>query len=528
MSRNSRREIRGPEPILSIKKIDFVKLIRMKKSHVIVLSIGAVLFLVFNLFDLHAGLSRGGDASQYLTFAENIVSGRPYRFSVDLENKLVPPPGFPVLLAPLIKVFGLNLKILKIPNLFYWLGFIAFLYPIFNRRIGRDFALLISLCLLAQPAFVFLKQGILTDIPFLFFLTMGLYFLSEYSLASGQDGNRRRDVLFYAGIGSLCAGFFIRWSAVTLYAAAALYFAFVKRDRRMLWGLAVSFLLAVFIQIAVGTSPEHYMTEISRPFPSWIKLSGFRAREIVGSLSALLFPLAVPENYAALILNGIGSEFIVAILAAFIPVAMLFLLVRGVRRKSLSLVGCFFIVYFLSNIVWWKPGGERYLLPILGLALLFLIEGALGIEKYLLSKFPQNFHPAAEQLLKIFLILLIMNNVLNCFVGRDRHQGDFIFPQDRSFGELTAWIRAHTSGSDRFCSFHSRLIVLHVTGRQGIYAFNPYAKGLLRERIRRFGLKYVIMSRAEAAVFLGLLGKQNIPVKNLWENEEYQVLQIVP
>ena len=116
----------------------------------------SVLFLVFNILTLKDGQNWCSDFGQYLTQAQNILEHKEYSRTYYVGWSVATPPGYPLILAPLIKVFGLNLKILKVLNVVFLLGAILLLYLIMQRRLGREDALLGAMLLFTSPDFFIL------------------------------------------------------------------------------------------------------------------------------------------------------------------------------------------------------------------------------------------------------------------------------------------------------------------------------------------------------------------------------------
>ena len=69
------------------------------------------LIILINIFTLKQGHNWGEDFSQYIIHAQNIISSKAYGSGIMVDAPVIYPPGYPLLLAPIIKVFGINFKI---------------------------------------------------------------------------------------------------------------------------------------------------------------------------------------------------------------------------------------------------------------------------------------------------------------------------------------------------------------------------------------------------------------------------------
>src|SRR5215475_8626536 len=129
----------------------------MKSELVVCLILICVLGALY-FSTIRPGEDWGGDFSQYVAHARNIAEGRAYAATqyrplpAPLAISHMPPaypPGFPLMLAPVYRVFGLNYRALKLTGeislllsafLFYWIGRIRGLNPLFAAAAGLTWA----------------------------------------------------------------------------------------------------------------------------------------------------------------------------------------------------------------------------------------------------------------------------------------------------------------------------------------------------------------------------------------------------
>ena len=106
-----------------------MKLIPEKRPTIInvaiILLIVASIFL--NITTLKDGHNWGADFAQYIIHAKNVLAHKPFTDGVMLDNPFSYPPGFPWLIAPVIKIFGVNFIILKFLNIIFW--YLSLLFP---------------------------------------------------------------------------------------------------------------------------------------------------------------------------------------------------------------------------------------------------------------------------------------------------------------------------------------------------------------------------------------------------------------
>lgn len=138
-----------------------------------------IIFLsaIFVFLNLTRGHVWGDDFAGYLNQAQSILNGDP-RSIVD-QNKImnqrsVIPPGpdaypwgYPLILIPTLKLFGLSALALKTVNSVFWVGALLGVYFFAKKRLAVQPALLTLSIVAYSPLFIQLNDLIQSDIPFL-------------------------------------------------------------------------------------------------------------------------------------------------------------------------------------------------------------------------------------------------------------------------------------------------------------------------------------------------------------------------
>ena len=110
-----------------------------------------------------ATLESGGDGALYLICARNLLAGEGYTYLG--EPFVVRPPGFSVLLAPLLAVFGFAPTVL---TLAVWLSgvlAVVLLFAFARPRVGTLLAFAIAVCAWLNPFVRVLANQIMSDLP---------------------------------------------------------------------------------------------------------------------------------------------------------------------------------------------------------------------------------------------------------------------------------------------------------------------------------------------------------------------------
>lgn len=235
------------------------------------------------VLNIHNDFNWGDDFAQYLKEAQNLAEGKPYYISGYIFNPLnvtyAPPqypPGFPLLLAPIVKVWGLAIKPMLYLNAVLMTVLLFVLFAFFRRHASSAVSVSLSiLCVYGAPVFEF-KQYVLSDIPCMLFVTM--YFAI-------RETKRITSIIFIAAV-------------------AVGGFAILIRSQAILLPLAELTLAAVFtIQHFSSRKPDR----LKRVKQSLVLGAGMLATYLL--VNKFLF--ATPQNHTAFYtswyINGVGD-----------------------------------------------------------------------------------------------------------------------------------------------------------------------------------------------------------------------------
>ncbi len=144
--------------------------------------------LVLNLIN---GQHWGDDFAQYILQAKNISEGISHDstgFVFNSQNLTYAPPvypvGFPLLLAPLIKIFGSNILIMNyfMASIFMLWGIVC--YYFFRNKFSSITSAGLLFIMLYPNFFMWLKASVLSDIPFSVLFLIILLILNDYKKRS--------------------------------------------------------------------------------------------------------------------------------------------------------------------------------------------------------------------------------------------------------------------------------------------------------------------------------------------------------
>ncbi len=431
---------------------------KMLDKNKIVLLLGVMLFLLVNIITLKNGHNWGDDFSQYLTHAKNIVEGRPYSQGLILNAWEVPGPGFPLLLAPFLKLFGINFRIFKFCNVIYWLVSSYFFYLIAKKRLKSDHAVLFFFFLLSSPFFFTFKQSVISDIPFLAFLAPAIFLWIKYfELESAPAGQRRRTLLWAIGLTAMA--YLVRYGpGLVLFLSLICYVMFVKRKIFLALILCGSLSVIFFIDRMLGVTVINHAQEIPASFFLCLK----------NLLPMLVFSLL---NMLSILTPFTQMPYALAYVSAFIVLVatVIIFLVRVMRGKT-DFDEWFFIFYFFGVNLWYMPDGARYLFPISPLAAVFFIESSYKIsKKVFLPVFVMPAFLKCDLIGLCLIILCLLNSI--CIARNYSFDDDQIYRSETT--QLVQNMKLIIKKDEVFTAVRARTLSF-LTDRQGVKLHWPF------------------------------------------------------
>lgn len=166
--------------------------------------------IIINILQIAEG-QHWSDFALYVMQAESIVTQQMdelYQMNkYNVENSSSPigpsvyPWGFPLLLAPLYYIFGLNLYAFKLLIVFFFGASLYAMFILFKNKLREKSTLLLVSIFAFNPLFIYYNNSILSDIPYLFFSLITLYFIQQFIIEERKFYNNF--------ISYLLIGFFI-------------------------------------------------------------------------------------------------------------------------------------------------------------------------------------------------------------------------------------------------------------------------------------------------------------------------------
>ncbi len=442
------------------------------------LSVAAVVAYLFALDGGHSW--QFDDFAQYLMHARNIAELKSYATTGYVYNPLNPyvgpqnyPPVFPLMLAPLYKLFGLNLWPMKALCSLFFGGFIFTLYLFLEKRLAPQCAMLGAAIAVANPWFWDFRNTLYSDFPFLFFL-MTAVLLCENTEEGEGGASRAKLALAAAAAAALAAG--TRTQGMLLLPALAA--ADLWRNRRFskaVIAIAGVMLSAYGAQQLIMGGGAGYLAQVKVSLSD--KSLGFLQRLLLPWEHLRLF-FSFGSGYSE-ILNICGIALASAALA-FCSAGFYAILRRGPRTGllfALLYAGTFFI----------GSDGMRYFFPLVPFLLLCSLKGYELAEARLPGRL---IRPAGLTLMGLLAFSTAMSYLMmnDGAMKKSRRPWDVYSPQAR---ELFTFLRREVPENGLICARKPRALAL-MSGKRAI-VYHDAGDGLT-DFYRRTGVTHVVLS----------------------------------
>jgi len=458
---------------------------------------------IFHAATVRQGHIWSDDFAMYVHHAQNIVEGRPYSDTGYIYDPFLPvygpryyPPVYPLLLAPIYRIFGLDLIPMKLEQVLFLLLALIAVYAYWKRDLGLGYTLSLVAVLGFNPEFWVAKDNVLSDIPFLFFFYLTALLVRSVRRDSvGWWGwSAVIGLAIYLAIGTRAVG-------IALLAGLVLYD--VLRLRTITRFTAVSVMVcAAFLVLQphiIGVGPGGYLHQsptlhtIARNAAAYTRaLASFWVGSAPNSFHYVVLGL-----FATLVLGGFLFQ----------------------SKRGFTFVEATLVPYLTIVILWPFPAGVRMVFPVVPWVGYLAISGFRDLAKKLA---PSHSQAAASAL---FLLIIV------CYVQSYRKLSFGPIQQTTGlpeFNQMCQAVRADTAPQDAIVYFRARALSLY-TGRPAS-AYN-YLGGdaELSWWVEHIHAKYLITTNAfdEDGGFLLRFARSNAPNLGLVnENAYFKLYQV--
>ena len=454
---------------------------------------------MFLVLTIRPGHDWGGDFALYIAHAINISNGTPYADTGFIFNPLEPfmspksyPPVYPLFLAPVYKLFGLNLYAMKIAGILVFAVFLLLFYHYVSNRLESPAAQVMVVASMAfSPWFWEAKDRILPDFIFILFLYSSIM-LMDRMYAERKTGLQQ--YLVAVGVGLIVYLLYGTRSLGMLIIPALFFHDIIRRRLISRTTLIVTtvFALFYFSQNAFLQTDQSY-------FESF-KAANSEAEETVGHTvpkdAASVGVFAIIKSNIKVLTNRIPRKLYNygRIMSTYwyvgdsvIPGRVLFSVMTtlaiagflGFIIKSPS-VGDFFILTYVIVLLVVPFEQSRYMLPLVPLYMLYIFHGADKI-KQLAIKRGAGLSCSFASTLPVVVFAIIAGSYVTTYsmsYAEDFARG----VEGNDSRELFDFIRENTPEDSIFVFHRPRPIALFTGRRAVVYHWDADTDELWRER----------------------------------------------
>ncbi|NMB54627.1 MAG: glycosyltransferase family 39 protein [Leptolinea sp.] len=468
------------------------------------------ILLLFYLAFINGGHNWGDDFAMYIAHARNIVTGKAYIDTGYIYNPGFPelgpqayPPIFPLILSPLIALFGLNLWALKLAGVVSLSLFLyVFLIKIAPHRLPRVFRILLLLLIGLHPFFGEMLNNILSDIPFLLICYTTLYlfqFRSNQTERSNNVGlNMLIGFLIYLSYGTRSIG-------LSLLAVFFLYEWMLKRRfSKKSWIVIGVSAVGIIIQSILLPGTGSYFDQIPHTIPEALNAWQSLSRIYLGLLPKII-PISVLINQKIVLI-----AFFIPAIAAFIN--------KMIHRITVYEV--FFLVYSFSLLLWPSFQGLRLLLPLIPLFFLYTVEGIQLALTVITNNTVKNF---SIVVITCFFVFVFYNYyVTYSHILQNPSTSDIT---KSSTNELFNFVRQKVSNGETCVFYKPRALALFTGCRSVAIESGSYCDVI--HRLKDFDAKYYIVDlRENSEIWSEYAQSAPDTFELVFKNIDYQVFRI--
>lgn len=395
---------------------------------------------------LRPGHIWGDDFAMYIHHAQNIIEGRPFAETGYIFNAAAPvsprmyPPVFPLLLAPVYKLYGANLMPMKFEQVVFFVLALAVVYLFWKPDLGEAYSAALIAILGFSPIFWAAKDNVLSDLPFL------LLFYVAALLVRWSANNRVRERTSAVLIGlSLYIAIGTRTAGVALICGFVLYELLKSRTlKRAAIALTVSAGLLLIQSWFVGSGLRSY---------------GVNAHPTLLSIGTNL--ISYPRSLAGFWVASTRNGFSFILLS---EIALLTLAGTYFRyKRGLTIVEAFLAPYIVMMVLWPFSPGIRLAFP--------LVPWIVFLALYGLRNLAIRFVPRYSMAALCGLLFLISIPYALAY-----HKMNFGPIRESTglpeFNSLCAAVRDRTRQDDVLIYFRARALSLYTGKKASSYDRN--------------------------------------------------------
>ena len=436
----------------------------------------AVVALLIGVWTFDEKLSLSGDNTEFVTLARSMANGEGLTYTNLPEPRTATkyPFGFPLLLAPVAAAFEgwegpgsgtpdwVVMKWLVVCT--FTMGMAAF-YLLAREMAGPIAGLAAAALAMTNPLTVDYAHQVMSEVPYLVPSMLALWCLHRGIEHKGWRDN----YWLWAGIAAAIAAYYIRSVGIVVI-GAPIAVLLLRRDWQRAGLIAgVSFVAmlpwalrnsavgggSVYLKQLVSVNPYFQQQGLLDAAGLLERVLGHVNFYLAYGLTGTLWPTFEPTGS----MLTPGSVAMLALLVGFVW--------RSIQQRR-HLLQLIYVAFFLGTVLLWPWEGDRFILPVVPMLLLFCVIAVREGVTWLRSK---GAGPMAFVLAAVLLGLGLQANVRGLTKLATAAKVDYT-PHWRNYMEAGLWLRAN-SEQDAIITCRKAFWMHVVSGRRTfVYAFD--------------------------------------------------------
>jgi len=322
-----------------------------------------------------------GDNAEFAILAKSIATGHgmSYLNHPDLLPSTKYPPGFPLMLAMWIPVFGDSMVVMKIVVLVCYVLMVPAAFLVGRRLVGESLSLIAALMVATSATILPYSHEVLSDVPYALFSLVALL------LVMGPRAKRTKLVI---GLGICLWAYVLRTAGASLVLAVALYLLVKARRREaylVIGGFVAFTVLWALRGHLVGGGGSRY---------AGVLLAKNPYNPDLGNVGVVDMVRRVAANFGAYAGGLLAMTFLptllvpIADVASRAAVSVVILAVAALGGHSLRkrglLTNLYILAYVVVYLLWpqvWHT--ERFMLAIAPIVAVYFVAGIDRVVRYL-------------------------------------------------------------------------------------------------------------------------------------------------
>jgi len=399
------------------------------------------------------------DSATYIMLGKSLVTGKGFKYMGIPHTKY--PFMFPLMLAPIVGIFGLDFFLMRLLIVLTGMGSIGLTFWIFRREFGYAFGFGIATIAAVSYPLIFECTRILSDVPYMFLSLLSMVFMMRYikdSCWSNKYG--------YISVTLLLASFFTRYVGLSLFASFIIYLILEKKGEisikiKKIAVICIIFLIPVSAWISRGA-----IIRLINPHPRDLReflsyekelvvVDASNPRSQVVDLTSLVSRLKFNSQYYQDLTMDIilgkdkNSKTLSHIITAVILCGFVYSLIRWRR-----IFDYYVFFYILIYIFWTSLQGTRFLVPIIPFLFYYFIRVIfliIDLLRYIIGIMIRqikrlNYHFCLEWVFMSFLVVIViyLNWASDKDIIQNERRNPYYTGSTANYFDAIDWIKINT------------------------------------------------------------------------------------